>query len=433
MSRHGTFVHGMFLVCPEGKPLDDGGVSAEAWSEAWGPALFDPEPSTLKEGEELPDGIGRRPRGVSMSADVETIVVGAGVVGLAVARALSLAGHETMVLEQHELIGSETSSRNSEVIHAGIYYPPGSLRAQLCVRGKQLLYAFCAENGVAHARCGKLLLATNEGQVPKLAAIRETAIQNGVTDLEPLSAEAAKALEPEIACVAALLSPSTGIIDSHGFMLALEGHIEANGGLVVLRCPVERLERGAGGGFRLATASDSGAITCRHLVVCAGLHATRLARSLTFGAGYRPPETYYAKGQYYALSGRSPFKRHIYPMPDGAWLGLHATVDVGGRCKFGPDIAWIPEIDYGFEPQKLGQFLDFIRSYYPGLQIERLHPDYTGIRPKLYRAGEPVPDFAIHGPQVHGQRGLVALYGIESPGLTASLAIGEMVVGMLAG
>ena len=427
----------MFLVCPEGKPLDDGGVSAEAWFEAWseasGPALFDPEPSTLKEGEELPDGIGRRPRGVSMSADVETIVVGAGVVGLAVARALSLAGHETMVLEQHELIGSETSSRNSEVIHAGIYYPPGSLRAQLCVRGKQLLYAFCAENGVAHARCGKLLLATNEGQVPKLAAIRETAIQNGVTDLEPLGAEAAKALEPEIACVAALLSPSTGIIDSHGFMLALEGHIEANGGLVVLRCPVERLERVAGGGFRLATASDSGAITCRHLVVSAGLHATRLARSLSFGAGYRPPETYYAKGQYYALSGRSPFKRHIYPMPDGAWLGLHATVDVGGRCKFGPDISWIPEIDYGFEPQKLGQFLDFIRSYYPGLQIERLHPDYTGIRPKLYRAGEPVLDFAIHGPQVHGQRGLVALYGIESPGLTASLAIGEMVVGMLAG
>jgi L-2-hydroxyglutarate oxidase LhgO len=362
---------------------------------------------------------------------VETIVVGAGVVGLAVARALSRAGHETMVLEQHELIGSETSSRNSEVIHAGIYYPPGSLRAKLCVRGKGLLYAFCAENGVAHARCGKLLVATNEGQVPKLAAIRETAVKNGVTDLEPLGADAAKALEPEVACVAALLSPSTGIIDSHGFMLALQGHIEANGGSVVLRCPVERLEQDAGG-FRLATAGEGGAITCRHLVICAGLHATRLAHTLCFDAGYRPPETYYAKGQYYALSGRSPFKRHIYPMPDGAWLGLHATVDVGGRCKFGPDIAWIPEIDYEFDAQKLGQFLGFIRSYYPGLQTERLHPDYTGIRPKLYRAGEPVPDFAIHGPEVHGQTGLVALYGIESPGLTAALAIGEMVVGMLA-
>jgi L-2-hydroxyglutarate oxidase LhgO len=369
-----------------------------------------------------------------MPADVETIVVGAGVVGLAVARALSLAGHETMVLEQHELIGSETSSRSSEVIHAGIYYPPGSMRARLCVRGKELLYAFCAENGVAHVRCGKLLVATNESQLPKLAAIRENAMQNGVMDLEPLSAKAARVLEPEVGCVAALLSPSTGIIDSHGLMLALAGHIEASGGLVVLRCPVERLERSAGGGFRLATGGDSpGAITCQRLVISAGLNATRLGRTLAFGAGYRPPETYYAKGQYYALSGRSPFKRHIYPMPDGAWLGLHATIDVGGRCKFGPDLAWIPAIDYGFEPQKLGQFLDFIRSYYPGLEVARLHPDYTGIRPKLYRAGEPASDFAIHGPKAHGQTDLVALYGIESPGLTAALAIGEAVVGMLAG
>ena len=367
-----------------------------------------------------------------MSPDVETIVVGAGAVGLAAARALALAGHETMVLEQHALIGSETSSRNSEVIHAGIYYPPGSLRATLCVRGKELLYAFCAENSVAHARCGKLLVATAESQLPKLAAIKATAEKNGVTDLEPLGANAARALEPEVACVAALLSPSTGIIDSHGYMLALEGHIEANGGSVVLRCPVERVERDAAGLFRLTTGGDNpGAITCRRLVISAGLHASKLARTLSFGDSYTPPETYYAKGQYYALSGRSPFKRHIYPMPDGAWLGLHATVDVGGRCKFGPDIAWIPDIEYGFEPEKLAAFLDFIRSYYPGLEVERLHPDYTGIRPKLYREGEPVPDFAIHGPATHGQDGLVALYGIESPGLTASLAIGEMVVEML--
>jgi L-2-hydroxyglutarate oxidase LhgO len=369
-----------------------------------------------------------------MSADVETIVIGAGVVGLAVARALSLAGRQTMVLEQHALIGSETSSRSSEVIHAGIYYPPGSLRASLCVRGKELLYAFCAENGVGHARCGKLLVATDASQLPKLAAIRQTAIKNGVRDLQPLGPDAARALEPEVACVGALLSPSTGVIDSHAFMLALEGHIEANGGSVVLRCPVERLERQARGGFRLATRGDSpGTITCRELVVAAGLHATRLARTLAFADPYRPPETYYAKGQYYALSGRSPFGRHIYPMPDGAWLGLHATIDVGGRCKFGPDIAWIPDIDYGFEAQKLEQFLDFIRSYYPALQVERLHPDYTGIRPKLYRAGEPVPDFAIHGPERHGFAGLVGLFGIESPGLTASLAIGEMVAGLLAG
>ena len=198
--------------------------------------------------------------------------------------------------------------------------------------------------------------------------------------------------------MAALVSPSTGIIDSHGFMLALEGHVEANGGSVVLQCPVERVERDAAGLFRLTTGgANPGAITCRHLVISAGLHASKLARTLGFGDGYRPPETYYAKGQYYALSGRSPFKRHIYPLPDGGWLGLHATIDIGGRCKFGPDIAWIPDIDYGFEPEKLGQFLDFIRSYYPGLEVERLHPDYTGIRPKLYREGEPVPDFAIHG------------------------------------
>jgi L-2-hydroxyglutarate oxidase LhgO len=367
-----------------------------------------------------------------VSADVETIVIGAGVVGLAVARALVLAGHEVMVLEQHALIGSETSSRNSEVIHAGIYYPPGSLRAKLCVRGKELLYAFCAENRVAHARCGKLLVATNEGQLPKLAAIRENAAKNGVTDLEPIDGTAARALEPELACVAALVSPSTGIVDSHGLMLALEGHIEAGGGSVVLRCPVETIERDGAGLFRLTTGGENpGAITARHLVNAAGLYASKLARTLSHGEGYAPPETYYAKGQYYALSGRSPFQRHIYPLPDAAWLGLHATVDIGGRCKFGPDLAWIPVIDYGFEPEKLRQFLDFIRSYYPGLDEGRLHPDYTGIRPKLYREGEPVPDFAIHGPAQHGLDGLVALYGIESPGLTAALAIGEMVEEML--
>ncbi|MBO0766370.1 MAG: NAD(P)/FAD-dependent oxidoreductase [Hyphomicrobiaceae bacterium] len=367
-----------------------------------------------------------------MSADVETVVVGAGAVGLAVARALTIAGHEVMVLEQHALIGSETSSRNSEVIHAGIYYPPGSLRAVLCVRGKALIYRFCAENNVGHARCGKLIAASHDGQLPKLAAIKATAERNGVTDLEPLGANAARALEPELACVAALISPSTGLIDSHGYMLALHGHIEANGGSVILRCPVERVERTGAGFYRLVTGGESpGAITCRNLVMSAGLSATRLARTLSYGAGYAPPETYYAKGQYYALSGPSPFKRHIYPMPDGAWLGLHATVDIGGRCKFGPDIEWVPAIDYGFAPEKLEKFLSFIRGYYPGLDASRLHPDYTGIRPKLYREGEPVPDFAIHGPDKHGLPGLVALFGIESPGLTASLAIGEMVAAIL--
>jgi L-2-hydroxyglutarate oxidase LhgO len=366
-----------------------------------------------------------------MSADVEIIVVGAGVVGLAVAQALAQAGREVMVLEQHELIGSETSSRNSEVIHAGLYYPPGSLRARLCVRGKELLYRFCADSRVPHVRCGKLLVATQASQLPKLAAIRETAGKNGVTDLEFLSAREARMLEPELACAGALLSPSTGIIDSHAFMLALEGHIEAGGGTVVLRCPVERIVRD-GNVFRLSTGGEApGQISCRKLVLCAGLHASRLTRPLEFASGYRPPETYYAKGQYYALSGRSPFKRHIYPMPDGAWLGLHATVDIAGRCKFGPDIEWTPGIDYSFRPEKLEQFLDFIRSYYPGLEVDRLHPDYTGVRPKLYREGEAVPDFAIHGADTHGWQGLVCLFGIESPGLTAALAIAEHVTAQL--
>jgi L-2-hydroxyglutarate oxidase LhgO len=365
-----------------------------------------------------------------MSADVDTIVVGAGVVGLAIAARLAAAGRDVMVLEQHELIGSETSSRNSEVIHAGIYYPPGSLRSRLCVRGKDLMYRFCADNGVAHDRCTKLIVATSDAQLPKLAALQETAAKNGVDDLQPLTGAEARALEPEVQCVAALLSPSTGIIDSHGFMAALEGHLTSRGGQVVLSSRVETVHRGGNGLYTL-TLANGAAITCDHLILSAGLHVSRLARTLNFGARYTVPETFFAKGQYYALSGRSPFARHIYPMPDGAWLGLHATVDLGGRCKFGPDIAWVPEIDYAFEPDKLARFLDPIRSYYPGLDASRLHADYTGVRPKLYREGEPVPDFRIDGPRAHGLPRLVILAGIESPGLTASLAIGEHVEAIL--
>jgi L-2-hydroxyglutarate oxidase LhgO len=363
-----------------------------------------------------------------MSVDVQTIVVGAGVVGLAAARALALAGREVLVLEQHALIGSETSSRNSEVIHAGLYYPPGSLRAKLCVAGKHKLYAFAAENGVAHQRITKLLVATSEAQLPKLAAIRETAAKNGVDDLVPLSGAEARAMEPELSCVAALLSPSTGVVDSHGLMVALEGHITSRGGQVVLKTPVTAIRRGADGSYVLTLGGDGASeITCRDLVLAAGLHVTGLARTLSFGGGYQVPETFYAKGQYYALSGRSPFARHIYPMPDGAWLGLHVTVDLGGRAKFGPDIEWISGLDYAFDEAKLAKFLDFIRSYYPRLDPSRLHADYVGIRPKLYREGEPVPDFAVHGPETHGLGGLVILAGIESPGLTASLAIGDLV------
>jgi L-2-hydroxyglutarate oxidase LhgO len=381
----------------------------------------------------------RRPQGVgglgeSMTADVETIVVGAGVVGLAIARSLAAAGQEVIILEQHGIIGSETSSRNSEVIHAGIYYPPGSLRARLCVEGKARLYQFCQENGVPHRRCGKLLVATAEDQLPKLKAIQETALRNGVDDLVPLSPAEAKELEPAVSCVAALLSPSTGIVDTHALMLALLGHAESNGAQLVLNSPVRSVTAVKPGLFSLSIdAADEAetTVTCTKLVIAAGLHASRLAETMTYPTGYRPPTTYYAKGQYYAMSGRSPFTRHIYPMPHGAWLGLHATVDLSGRCKFGPDIEWIPEIDYSFEPEKLAQFLDFIRMYYPDLDPDRLHPDYTGIRPKLYREGEPVPDFAFHTEAQHGHPGLIMLFGIESPGLTSSLAIGEYVTQLI--
>lgn len=368
-----------------------------------------------------------------METDLDTIVVGAGAVGLSIARSLAMDGHQVTVLEQHDLIGSETSSRNSEVIHAGIYYPPGSLRARLCVGGKHELYRFCERHGVAHRRCTKLLVATAADQLDKLAGIHRTAIANGVEDLVELTPQQAQALEPAVSCVAALLSPSTGIVDSHAFMLALQGEAEAHGAQVILRSPVCRASLEKGDVFRLEIGAEGygEAITCRRLVMSAGLHATGLADTLGWGGNYRPPRTYYAVGQYYALSGRSPFSRHIYPMPQGAWLGLHATVDIGGRCKFGPDIEWIPDIDYSFKPEKLDQFLDFIRSYYPGLDASRLHADYTGIRPKLYREGEPVPDFCFHGPAEHGVPGLEMLFGIESPGLTASLAIGALVADRL--
>ncbi len=364
-----------------------------------------------------------------MTTDVETMVVGAGVVGLAIAAALARSGHEVMVAERHDIIGSETSSRNSEVIHAGIYYPKDSLRARYCVAGKQQLYRFCAENGVAHARCEKLIVAVNESQAAKLDGIRATAAGNGVDDLVRLTGEEASKLEPAVRCVAALLSPSTGIVDTHALMVALEGHLEAHHGQVALNTDIAEVARLDDGSFALTIAGDD-IVTAKNVVITSGLHASKLARTITYPTGYQPPETYYAVGQYYALSGPSPFSRHIYPMPDGAWLGLHATVDLGNRCKFGPDIEWIDEIDYTFKPEKLDKFLDFIRAYYPDLDADRLHPDYTGIRPKLYREGEPVPDFAIHGPNVHECPGLVMLFGIESPGLTAALAIADAVAGM---
>ncbi len=370
-----------------------------------------------------------------MTADVETVVIGAGVVGLAIARTLALKGQDVLVLERHDRIGSETSSRNSEVIHAGLYYPPGSLRAKLCVSGKQQLYAFCAENGVAHTRCGKLLVATQEVEIAKLEGIAATAHANGVDDLRRLSAEEVRALEPEVACIAAYLSPSTGVIDSHGLMIALEGHLTAQGGQVVLNSTVTGLTaRDTGFEIAIDSGGETSRLTAKSLVLAAGFGGTELGRQLSYEPGYRVPRTYPAKGHYFSLTGRAPFRHLVYPMPQGAWLGVHLTLDVAGRAKFGPDIEWKDEVSHDFEDPEGERRITFeheIRRYWPGLPDGALHPDYVGVRPKIYRQGEPVADFAIHGPAEHGVPGLVALYGIESPGLTSSLAIGDYVATLL--
>jgi len=377
-----------------------------------------------------------------MSADVETIVIGAGVIGLAIARKLGSRGQDVLVLERNQLIGAETSSRNSEVIHAGLYYQPGSLRAALCVRGKKMLYSFCHENDVAHKQSGKLLVAASQDELPRLHGINELARKNGVCDLQYLTRTQARRLEPNLECAGAYLSPSTGVIDSHDLMLALEGHLTSTGGQVVLGTSVTNIATDGAGLFQLTTTSgdDVSTITCNKLVLSAGLHATRLARLLTNRVGYNVPQTYPAKGHYFTHAGAPPFSQPIYPMPVGAWLGVHLTLDVAGQTKFGPDIAWMDKsagdagaLDYSFEDEEKRRhlFAAQIRRYFPDLDIEKLQPGYTGIRPKIYREGEAVPDFAIHDVAHHGHAGLVALYGMESPGLTACLAIAEHVAGRL--
>ena len=372
-----------------------------------------------------------------MAADVETAVIGAGVVGLAIGRALALAGQRVLVLERHALIGTETSARNSEVIHAGLYYPPGSLRAELCVSGRALLYRFCEENGVAHLKCGKLLVAADPSEIAKLESIAANAATNGVP-VQKLSAEEARVLEPELACVAAYLSPCTGVIDTAGLMTALEGHLTTLGGEVVLNAAVTRIEapRDAAGDFTLEIMSggETSVLTAHNVVIAAGFGATQLARTLAYPAGYSVPETYPAKGHYFALSGRAPFHHLVYPMPQGAWLGVHLTFDVAHRARFGPDIAWTDAVTYDFEDAdgtRRAAFERAIRRYWPGLPDGALQPDSVGVRPKIYREGEPVADFRIDGPAAHGIPRLAALYGIESPGLTSSLAIGERVAKLL--
>jgi L-2-hydroxyglutarate oxidase LhgO len=358
---------------------------------------------------------------------VDCVVVGAGVVGLAVARALALAGREVIVLEAAEGIGTETSSRNSEVIHAGIYYPKGSLMALSCVEGRRMLYAYCAEHGVPHRNCGKLIVATNAAESERLVEIKGRAEANGVEGMRLLSAAEATALEPNLHCTAALLSPATGIVDSHSYMLALQGDAESAGAMLAFHSPLER-GRVTDAGIEIEVGgAEPMKLLARLLVNSAGLHAPALARGIEGMPVDRVPTAYFAKGNYFTLTGRSPFSRLIYPVPVPGGLGVHITVDLGGQAKFGPDVEWIDGIDYTVDPHRADRFYAAVRRYWPGLKDGALQPGYAGIRPKTVPQGAPAQDFVIQSSREHGIPSLINLFGIESPGLTASLALAERV------
>jgi L-2-hydroxyglutarate oxidase LhgO len=362
----------------------------------------------------------------------DCIVVGAGVIGLAVARALAVAGREVVVLERNGAIGTEVSTRNSGVIHAGIYYPPGSLKARLCVVGRGQLYQYCETRGVGHRRLGKLIVATAEAQIADLEELRRNAAANGVDDLCWLDAAAVREIEPEVRCVAALLSPSTGIVDAHDLMLSLRGEAEERGAAIALDSPATGGRVGKDEIIVETGGAQPMALACDVLINAAALGAQELARGL---AGLDPatiPPRHLAKGHYFALAGRSPFRRLIYPMPERAALGIHVTLDLAGQARFGPDVRWTDRIEYDIEPARAELFYAAIRRYYPDLPDGALRPAYTGIRPKLQGPGDPARDFAIQGPEVHGIPGLVNLYGMESPGLTCCLAIAEEVMRRLA-
>ena len=366
-----------------------------------------------------------------MTDAVECVVIGAGVVGLAVARALARGGREVLVLEKERWIGSETSSRNSEVIHAGLHYPKGSLKARLCVAGRDRLYAYCAERGIPHKRLGKLTVATREAELPILEGVWRKAAANGVGDLEWIGGNEARALEPELSCLRAFLSPSTGIIDSHALMLAYEAELDAAGGMAVLRAPVVA-GRVTERGFALEVGgAEPMALDCRMLVNSAGVHAPGLARRIAGIPLTSIPHDYFCRGVYFTLSGRSPFRHLIYPVPEPGGLGVHLTLDLAGQARFGPDVEWIDGVDYTVDPRRGARFYAAIRSYWPSLKDGALQPGYAGIRPKISGPGEPAADFLVQGPAAHGVPGLVNLYGIESPGLTASLAIADHVAALL--
>ena len=363
---------------------------------------------------------------------LDCVVIGAGVVGLAVARALARSGREVVILEAADAFGTETSSRNSEVIHAGIYYPHGSLKARLCVQGRRMLYAYCQERGIAHRRCGKLIVANGSAEVAQLEGIARHAQANGVEELALIEGAQASALEPALRCDAALHSPVTGIIDSHGLMLALLGEAQDHGAMLALCSPVIDAEVRPQGILLRTGGDEPMQVLARTVVNSAGLHAPGLASRI---AGLDPavtPQAFYCKGNYFSLVGRAPFSRLIYPVPESAGLGVHLTLDLAGQARFGPDVQWIEDIDYQVDPARCANFTEAIRSYWPGLPDDCLAPGYAGIRPKLGGASSPSADFVIQSAETHQVPGLVNLYGIESPGLTASLAIAEEVLARLA-
>ena len=363
-----------------------------------------------------------------MTERVDCVVIGAGVVGLAIARALAQTGQEVLVLEAKETIGTGISSRSSGVIHAGIYYPQGSAKARWCLEGRRLLYEYCATHSVEHRRCGKLIVATDRTQLPRLEAIKLAAHANGVTDVRWLDGAEAREMEPALSCVAALHSPSSGIVDSHGLMLSLQGDIQRAGGSVVCQTPLlyGHVEPGATRLHAGTRPEDLVDVSARVVINSAGLDAQNVARRLGVPETHIPP-LHYAKGNYFSLQCASPFAHLIYPLPEPDGLGVHLTLDLAGQARFGPDVEWIEQIDYAVDPRRSERFYKVIRRYWPTLPDASLQPAYAGIRPKIVRAPNPVADFVFQGPEAHGLPHLINLYGIDSPGLTAALAIGRVV------
>jgi L-2-hydroxyglutarate oxidase LhgO len=362
---------------------------------------------------------------------VECAVIGAGVVGLAVARELAATGREVLVLERHASIGMETSSRNSEVIHAGLHYPQGSLKARTCVQGRDLLYAYCEGNGIHYSRCGKLIVATSMAQLGDLGRIREAGRRNGVDDLVEISRDEARTLEPELVCFGALLSPSTGIVDSHALMLSLLGDAEKAGAIFVFRSPV-RAMRVMRVGIEVDTGDDASERICARWVInAAGLGAVELAERIAGFPQGEVPRPYLAKGSYFTLAGRAPFSRLVYPVPEPGGLGVHLTLDLAGQARFGPDVEWVDSVDYAVDTRRADRFYAAIRTYWPALNDGALQAAYSGIRPKISGPGMPAADFRIDGPTRHRVPGVVNLFGIESPGLTAALAIARQVAAIV--